>query len=124
MRRTPVVLLCLTPLVLPLAACGDDDDDDGNGDGGGSAPAGAVTVVAESINGFDSDSYEATAGEVTIVFENDDSIPHNVTIEDEDFQLDDDGEQGTIDLEAGDYTLFCDIPGHRAAGMEATLAVG
>ena len=124
MRRT-FALAALA--ILPLAACGGDDGDAGGGDGGGStetpAAEGAVIVVAESVQGFDSDSYSAPAGEVTIVFENEDSIPHNVTIEDEDFRLADDGDEGSIELAAGEYTLFCDVPGHRDAGMEATLTV-
>jgi uncharacterized cupredoxin-like copper-binding protein len=30
---------------------------------------------------------------------------------------------GTYDVEAGMYTLICDIPGHQEAGMVATLNV-
>lgn len=110
---------------LPLAACGDDDDAAEDGGGSASQPeaTGGVKVVAESVTGFDSEAYDTTAGEVTIRFENDDSQPHNVVIEGQDFKLAEDGEEGTIELAPGEYTLFCDVPGHRAAGMEATLTV-
>ena len=30
-------------------------------------------------------------------------------------------EVGTYDLPAGTYSLICDIPGHKEAGMTATL---
>jgi uncharacterized cupredoxin-like copper-binding protein len=29
----------------------------------------------------------------------------------------------TLNLKAGTYTLFCQVPGHRAAGMFGTLTV-
>lgn len=32
-------------------------------------------------------------------------------------------ETGTLNLFAGEYTYYCDVPGHRAAGMEGTLTV-
>ena len=30
---------------------------------------------------------------------------------------------GTVTLPAGTYTMYCDIPGHEAAGMHATVTV-
>jgi uncharacterized cupredoxin-like copper-binding protein len=30
----------------------------------------------------------------------------------------------TFDAKPGEYVLYCDVPGHRAAGMESKLKVG
>lgn len=129
MRRTTPLLIGLAATSLTLAACGDDDGGGGGTATGTGSPAaeGGVVVVAESISGFDRDSYEATAGEVTITYEQGDSIPHTLVIDgiDEDtFKLEvPPDDEGSVELEPGEYTLFCDVPGHRSAGMEATLIV-
>jgi uncharacterized cupredoxin-like copper-binding protein len=126
MRRDLTRVAAVAALVaLPLAACSDDD---GDTDGGSSsAPEGAVTVIALDSLDFDQDAYEATAGEVTFFYENDGSLPHTLRIDgiDEDeFKLSvGDTDEGSVELEAGEYVLFCDVPGHREAGMEADLTV-
>ena len=128
MRRT---LAIAAVALLPLAACGGDDDDASGtpGDNAEDAPAptgDAVTVVAEDIQ-LTEDGYSAPAGEVTIVYQNEDNVRHTLVIDgiDEgDFKLETEGgdaDQGTIHLEAGDYEIFCDVPGHNA--MRATLTV-
>lgn len=103
------------------------------GDGESSAPApGAdapadVHVVAEDIS-FGQGAYDVTAGRVEILLDNNGSIRHTLGVEGiDDFKLAvtsrGDTDRGTVDLEPGEYTIFCDVPGHRQAGMESTFTV-
>ena len=100
----------------------------------GGSTGSASSVALEAVSGADlaykEKSASAKAGEVTIDFTNPQSTPHNVYIEDE--AGEDVAETETIsessastkaELEPGTYTFFCDIPGHREAGMEGTLTV-
>jgi cytochrome c oxidase subunit 2 len=127
-RLTLIAALVIGAAV--LAACGGDDDDGGGGDGlssgpgdGGGAP---VTVVAQDSLSFDRDDYTASAGEVTIDYENGGNLTHTLLIDGvDDFKLtvaaNGDIDEGTAELEPGDYRIHCDIPGHES--MEATLTV-
>lgn len=89
--------------------------------------ADTVDVVAQDIK-FTKTSYEATAGTITIKYTNDGAIEHSLLIDGvSGFKLDvkahGDTDTGTVALKPGTYTLYCGMPGHRAAGMHATLTV-
>jgi uncharacterized cupredoxin-like copper-binding protein len=124
-RRTPFVALLLA-LALALAACGGDDEaaEPANGGGGGQT----IELAADPEGGlsYDKSSLEASAGEATIVLTNDSSIEHDVRLEELDVGTDiisEGTDSVTVSLEAGTYTFFCSVPGHREAGMEGTLTV-
>lgn len=112
-------------IALAVAACGGDSSPT-------PAPAPAdrdgPTVIGQDI-GFAEDTYRAEPGALDITYRNDGSIRHTLVIESVDgFKLDVTGngdiDQGTVDLEPGKYTIYRDVPGHREAGMEATLEIG
>jgi uncharacterized cupredoxin-like copper-binding protein len=126
--RRPTVLLAVIIGALALSACGGDDDDDGGA--APTIPPGAVTVYAADIS-FPTKDFTATAGTVTVVYINQPGvIQHSLEVEGvpkSDFYLEINGAGdqavGSVTLAAGKYTIFCDIPGHRAAGMEGTITV-
>jgi mono/diheme cytochrome c family protein len=72
---------------------------------------------------------EAQAGPLTINSVNDASVPHNIALEgggvDEVGDVVQDGGTSTIevDVQPGEYTFYCSVPGHREGGMEGTLTV-
>ena len=73
-----------------------------------------------------------TRGSYTFKVQNVGTIPHDLTIEGPNVTggkkttLITPGGTATltVTLDTGSYTLYCSVPGHRAAGMSATLAVG
>ncbi len=132
----------LTLSVFGFAACGDDDDDattdaatttepaDTGVDTGGGGSTVELTADPGGSLAYEQDSAEAAAGAVTIQLTNDASVPHDAQIEGPDGDLGGteeisggDTSEVDIDLEAGDYTFYCSVPGHREAGMEGTLTV-
>jgi plastocyanin len=85
-------------------------------------PAGQLMFTAMTATG--------KAGDDTIDFKNPSSVPHNVAIEDsagetvaETKTITESETSTKVELEAGKYTFFCSVPGHREAGMEGTLTV-
>jgi hypothetical protein len=65
----------------------------------------------------------------SIAVTNDGTVDHNLAVEGTDLKTDmlKPGESATLDvggLEKGDYTLFCEVSGHKGAGMKAMLMVG
>jgi plastocyanin len=136
--RTSVCLVLLCTLVALVAAgCGGGDDEsssttDTAADTSGGAGGGATLQLAADPGGapkFDPTTLEAPAGTVMIDFTNDSSNPHNVTIEGNGIEevasdtVTGDSTSVSADLEAGTYTFYCSVDGHRAAGMEGTLTV-
>lgn len=111
-------------LVVALGACGGDD---GEGDEAACSPATAeLTVGALDQLRFDADSYDVDAGCIEVTYVNEGSLAHTLLVEDHDgFKLEvGDQDTGSLELEAGEYTLYCDIPGHQDGGMAADLHVG
>lgn len=94
-------------------------------------PAGALVVTAKSGLRFDAKEYgPVPAGDITLGYVNEDSMRHTMIVAKGDEKIGTfklvvvdkgDVDSGTISLEAGTYTLICDVPGH--SNMRATLTV-
>lgn len=142
MRRSTTLLLALVVAMPPLlAACGDTDDstgadaaaaEDGHDDGGhdDTSPvaegAREIQVTASSF-AFDPGEIRVTAGDEIAIALTSADVMHDFTIDELDAHVVADvGETVAGGLRAdepGEYTYYCAVPGHRAAGMEGTLIV-
>jgi plastocyanin len=99
----------------------------GEGGGGGEATASEPIFVAIDI-AYESAPEELPTGNNDLELVNNGAIEHTVVFE----ELNDEkvldavaGEtdSASVDLDAGEYTYYCSVPGHREAGMEGTLTV-
>jgi cytochrome c oxidase subunit 2 len=148
MRRSTTLFLSLAAaLTLVLAACGDDDDttdtagppmsesdmgddmgdDMGHGEASPVAEGAREIEVAATSFEFDPDEITITAGEdIAIVLTSDDLL-HDFTIDELDTHVSADADEtakgGLRADEPGRYTYYCNVEGHREAGMEGTLIV-
>lgn len=118
-HHTPLVALAAAA---GLSACETAPTPNSNAD---------LVVIADDID-YDADNYTVTAGKIDIELFQQGAIRHTLLIEDAngtdrgirlDVEARGSNDTDTITLEAGTYTLYCDIPGHQSAGMTATLTV-
>jgi uncharacterized cupredoxin-like copper-binding protein len=72
---------------------------------------------------------EAPAGQLQVRSPNESSVDHDIALEGN--GVNEKGEtvknggvsEFSVNLQAGEYTFFCSVPGHREGGMEGTLRV-
>lgn len=149
-RRVPIVA-ALAALCLGLVACGGDDTSDTPATPdpttattatatagttattpGAPSAGGAVEVDADpgGTLAFIQTTLTTTAGPVTITLTNASPIPHNIAVRGgavdsppSDTIQGGDSAALTVDLPAGRYEFYCEVPGHEAAGMKGTLIV-
>lgn len=100
----------------------------GNGDGGGDAERSNDLTIEAGDLFYEPEELAASAGEINFTMENTGAVEHDLIIEETDDQIIGELEpgesaSGSVTLEAGTYTLYCAVVGHREAGMEATLDV-
>jgi plastocyanin len=125
-RAVQLFAVALAALAL-LVACGDSG-------GGGSSykePKGPAQTTVDIKGGnffFDPEGSEAPAGIDTIKMDSENGL-HTLVFDDgklPGFKLEaSSGESDELkaNLKPGRYTIYCDVPGHREAGMEGTITV-
>jgi plastocyanin len=124
MPRSALRALALTAASILLVACGD-----GDGGGGGASPPDTdadVAVVGQDNLQWSPNALEADAGEISVALTCEGGVNHNIVIDDTGEEVAEctPGEtaEGTVELDAGEYTFVCTIPGHERS-MRGGLTV-
>ena len=122
LRTLTRTVAAATLFALPLAACGGD-----SASSSGDVANADVQVHAKDSLTFDKKEYTAHSGDISIAYIDDGSLQHTLVVDGHGpFKLTVNNKQsktGTINLAPGTYTIYCDVPTHREAGMQATLTV-
>jgi plastocyanin len=104
----------------------------GGGPEGTAEAEGGVLEIPAAETGqlfFEFADATAPAGQLTLRSPNPSAVPHNIALEgggvNEEGPVVQDGDVSEIevDVEAGEYTFYCSVEGHREGGMEGTLTV-
>jgi nitrite reductase (NO-forming) len=130
-RRVVPTLAFAVPLgLVALVACGSGN---GGGDGGASRGRppikGAPTIEVAGRNfAFEPAQLSVDVERFNVAFTSEDAF-HTFVIEDAGGDTvvaaarGAETDRGGVELAPGRYVFYCDVPGHRAAGMEGTIAV-
>lgn len=127
-RRARTLAVAAPLGLIVLAACGGGGGDDGNGRANPPIEGAPTVEVAGDEFRFEPALLSVDAGRFNVALTSED-IFHTLVIEaadgDRDIAAAQRGEtdRGGVELEPGSYVFYCDVPGHRAAGMEGTLTV-
>ncbi len=112
-----------------LAACGNGGGDNGtNRDHRPIEGAPILEVIGDNFS-FEPAQLSVDGERFNVAFTSED-IFHTFVIEDTNGDTTVAGagrgetDRGGVELDPGEYAFYCDVPGHREAGMEGTLTVG
>jgi len=135
MRKLAPLLAILALAPFAVAACGGDDETSTSAttteDANPTTDAVDVAAVPDGSFAFEQKELDASAGRLTANFTNPAPIAHDFCVESEDGEelgctdliADGDTDVTEFDVEAGEYTYYCSVAGHREGGMEGILTV-
>jgi len=135
MRKLAPLLAILALAPFAVAACGGDDETSTSAstteDANATTDAVDVAAVPDGSFAFEQKELDAPAGRLTANFTNPAPIAHDFCVESEDGEelgctdliADGDTDVTEFDVEAGEYTYYCSVAGHREGGMEGILTV-
>jgi plastocyanin len=135
LRSSTLVMMLAGLMIIVMSAgllsLGPSEEEEEAGPAGYQQPAGPAVATLD-VQALPSNTFQATdftvpagiiqvnyiqvGGTHTLVFDNPEFTGFQLAVPNG-------PEAGKVELTPGQYTIYCTIPGHRAAGMEATVTV-